>query len=442
MDEFIDMNSKKLIEITQEILKVKSVEGEPTPLAPFGEGVRDALMKALEISENLGFSAVNLDNVLGYAEYGKGSEVISVLGHVDIVPEGKGWIYPPYGAEIHDGKLYGRGSIDDKGPTMASLFGLYAIKEMGLPLQKKVRIIFGTNEETGWKCMEYLKKKIKDKLIGFAPDGKFPVINREKGILNFVLRREFTNKNLEVEIKGGERPNMVPDYAEAVFKREVKENFDISNISVDGSKIIAKGVSAHGSLPERGKNAIILLADALKKLEIEGEAKLVIDFINNYIGFDVNGKGLNIDFEDSYSGKLTANLGMIHVNQDFAELTFNIRYPISFKHEDIIEEVQKIAGKEGFKVINIRNQNPLFVDENSELVKKLLKVYKEQTGKEPFTLSIGGGTYARAMNEGVAFGPTLIGQEEVEHMANEYIATDHLILLAKIYGKAIYELAK
>lgn len=442
MDEFIDMNSKKLIEITQEILKVKSVEGEPTPFAPFGEGVRDALMKALEISENLGFSAVNLDNVVGYAEYGKGSEVISVLGHVDVVPEGNGWVYPPYGAEIHDGKLYARGAIDDKGPTMASLFGLYAIKEMELPLQKKVRIIFGTNEETNWKCMDYLKKKVKDKLIGFAPDGRFPVINREKGILNFVLRRDFVSKNMEVEIKGGERPNMVPDHAEAIFKSDIKEKFDMPYILVSGGKIVAKGVSAHGSLPEKGKNAIVLLADALKKLEITGEAKTIVDFINNFIGFDVNGKGLGIDFEDSYSGKLTSNLGIINVNQDFAELAFNIRYPVSFKHEDIIEEVQKTAEKEGFKVINIRNQNPLFVDENSELVKKLLKVYKEQTGKEPFTLSIGGGTYARAMNEGVAFGPTFIEQEQVEHMANEYISIDHLILLAKIYGKAIYELAK
>ncbi len=442
MEKFIRENSEKLIEITQEILRIRSVEETPYEAAPFGFGVKNALEKALKISEDLGFKAVNLGNVLGFAEYGEGSEVISVLGHLDVVPEGKGWDYPPYGAEIHDGKIYARGAIDDKGPTMASLFGLYAIKEVGLPLSKKVRIIFGTNEETGWKCMDYLKENIKDKLVGFAPDGKFPVINREKGILNVTLRKDFNIPNTEIIIKGGERPNMVPDYAEANFLKGVSGILDISSVEIKDNIIMAKGTSAHASLPEKGKNAIVILSDALKKVKLSSEVGEVIDFINKYIGTDYNGSSIGIGYEDLQSGKLTINLGIIDVEENYAELTFNIRYPVTVNSKEVIEGIKSKIVETNFYIKDYKDQKPLFVNENSELVKTLLSVYSRKTGLEPFTLSIGGGTYARAMDVGVAFGPTFIGQEEVEHMANEYIDIEHLINLAKIYGEAIYELAK
>lgn len=442
MEKFINENYEKLIKITQEILRIRSVEEAPCEGAPFGFGVKDALQKALNISEDLGFKAVNLDNVLGFAEYGEGSEVISVLGHLDVVPEGKGWDYPPYGAEIHNGKIYARGAIDDKGPTMASLFGLYAIKEVGLPLSKKVRIIFGTNEETGWKCMDYLKENIKDRLVGFAPDGKFPVINREKGILNVTLRKDFNIPNMEVIIKGGERPNMVPDYAEANFLKGDIGLLDMPSVETKDNKIMAKGISAHASLPEKGKNAIVILSDALKKVRLNDEVGEVIDFVNKYIGTDYNGSSIGIGFEDLQSGKLTINLGIIDVEESYAELTFNIRYPVTANSKEVIEGIKSRIVGTNFYIKDFKDQKPLFVDENSDLVKVLLSVYSRKTGLEPFTIAIGGGTYARAMDVGVAFGPTFIGQEEVEHMANEYIDIDHLINLAKIYGEAIYELAK
>jgi len=170
MDYFIERNKEKLIDITRRVLMIRSVEGKYEEDAPFGRGVKEALLKALDIGNELNFKVVNLNDLVGYVEYGEGDDIISVLGHLDVVPEGNNWKYSPFGGEIHDGKIYGRGAVDDKGPTMAALFGLYALKETGLKISKRVRIVFGTNEETGWKDMSYYREKVKEPIIGFAPD--------------------------------------------------------------------------------------------------------------------------------------------------------------------------------------------------------------------------------------------------------------------------------
>lgn len=442
MEKFIEENFELLVKITQEIIQIPSVEGKSELDAPFGREVKKALDYALKKSEELGFRVKNFDNMVGYAEFGEGNEVISVLGHLDVVPEGNGWIYPPFGGEIHDGKIYGRGAIDDKGPTMASLFALYAIKETKQPISKRVRIVFGTNEETGWKCMEHLKKVSKDPLVGFAPDAEFPLINREKGILNVTLRKDFENKNNNVYIIGGFRPNMVPDYAEAVFNGDVKNIKIQDGIDFIENKVVAHGKSAHGSLPEQGVNAIVKLSEAIVDSIEEKEVKDVINFILDKVSYSVYGEKMGIDFSDELSGKLTMNLGVIEISESYATLTFNIRYPITDKKERIIEGFEKAGAPYGLKVHEFRNQNPLYVKEDNPLVQTLLKVYEETTGRKPYTLAIGGGTYARAMDLGVAFGPTFEEMEKVEHMANEYIELEHLKKVAKIYAKAIYELAK
>lgn len=442
MEEFIEKNKEKLIKITQEVLRIKSVGDKPEDGAPFGVGVKEVLLKALDISKELGFNIVNYDNRVGFAEYGQGDEAISILGHLDVVPEGNNWIYPPYGAEIHDGKIYARGAMDDKGPTMAALFGLYALKETGLNISKRVRVVFGTNEETGWKCMSYYREKVGEPIIGFAPDAQFPVINREKGILNIILRKDFVKLNDFVEISGGERPNMVPDYAEAIFNGPVSLRSENPDVSIGGNKIAAKGASAHGSLPEKGKNAIVTLCETLENVELTGEVKEIVDFVVQKINRDFYGQALGVDKIDEYSGHLTINLGVIKVTKQYGELTFNIRYPVTDSHERVVD-VFRMQGKAyHFNVSSFKNQAPLFVPEEEPLVQKLLKVYEDFTGEKGYTLSIGGGTYARAMDKGVAFGGVFPGMEDIAHQSNEFIGVDHLVKLARIYGRAIYELAR
>ncbi|SUY46236.1 dipeptidase PepV [Clostridium putrefaciens] len=457
----IDEFKEELIESTREILMIKSVEGEPTKNAPLGKGVSEALDKALDICDKLGFKTVNMDGYVGYAEYGEGQDYIGILGHLDVVPEGDGWIYPPYAAEIHDGKIYARGALDDKGPIMAALYGLKAVKESNLPLSKKVRIIFGTNEETGSKDMDHYMKYEKPPIAGFTPDAEYPIIYAEKGATIFDIVKKIDilgTENVKVNyIKGGNRANMVPDYCEAsisglsydsltshIEKFNQKEGHRVLLEQEDKDIIIKTyGVSAHGSTPERGENAIMLMIDVLSDLDISNNSlKKFINFVNKYIGYDVYGRKFGVYLEDQASGKLSFNVGVVNYIKGKITMTLNLRYPVTFKVEDMMEPFKKTLIGSDIEIENFEEDKPLYFPPEHELIKTLQRVYKEQTGDEPKLLAIGGGTYAKEIPNIVAFGPIFPGKPDLDHQPNEYIEIDDLILNAKIYGNAIYELAK
>ncbi|MBU3209557.1 dipeptidase PepV [Clostridium algidicarnis] len=457
----IDEFKEELIESTREILMIKSVEGEPTKNAPLGKGVSEALDKALDICDKLGFKTVNMDGYVGYAEYGEGQDYIGILGHLDVVPEGDGWIYPPYAAEIHDGKIYARGALDDKGPIMAALYGLKAVKESNLPLSKKVRIIFGTNEETGSKDMDHYMKYEKPPIAGFTPDAEYPIIYAEKGATIFDIVKTIDileDEDFKINyIKGGNRANMVPDYCEAsisgssydsltshIEKFNQKEGHKVLLEQEDKNIIIKTyGVSAHGSTPERGKNAIMLMIDVLSNLDISNNSlKKFINFVNKYIGYDVYGRNFGVYLEDQASGKLSFNVGVINYSEGKITMTLNLRYPVTFKVEDMMEPFKKTLIGSDIEIENFEEDKPLYFPPEHELIKTLQRVYKEQTGDEPKLLAIGGGTYAKEIPNIVAFGPIFPGKPDLDHQPNEYIEIDDLILNAKIYGNAIYELAK
>ena len=215
IENLVDKYKQDIIKSTQEVIRIKSVEEEAKGDKPFGEGPFRALEYVLNLADKMGFETKNLDNYVGYAEFGQGNETVGILAHLDVVPEGDGWLYPPYKGEIHDGKLYGRGTADDKGPAMAALWAMKIIKDLKLPLNKKVRIIFGTNEETGWGCMKHYFANEKAPDMAFTPDANFPVIHAEMGILVFELTKDVNNKCtgdiLIKDINGGTAVNMVPD---------------------------------------------------------------------------------------------------------------------------------------------------------------------------------------------------------------------------------------
>jgi succinyl-diaminopimelate desuccinylase len=404
---------------------------------------------------------VNLDNYVGYAEYGDGDEYIAALGHLDVVPEGDGWKYPPYDAEIHDGKIYGRGTTDDKGPIMSTLFALKAIVDAKLPLSKKVRIIFGTNEESGSKELKYYLDREKPPVAGFTPDAEYPIINGEKGITIFDFVKDLKVKpqgDITIKyIKGGQKANMVPDYCEAGIKVDLKSSlienceqfaertgYNLKTEEKDNMLIVKSyGVSAHGSLPHLGKNAIMQLFSFLGELDLgSSDISKFINFFNRYVGFEVNGESFGVGLSDDISGKLSFNLGVADINEDEARLTLNLRYPVTKSYEDLMNPLNDRINGTGIRVENMQHQGPLYFKEDHPLIKTLQKVYREQTGDEPKLLAIGGGTYAKEMPNIVAFGPIFPGKPDLDHQANEYIEVEDLILNAKIYAHTIYELAK
>lgn len=455
LDKKIEEMKEDIIREVQSVVKIKSVEEDPINEMPFGEGVYNALNHTLKLADNMGLKTKNMDNFVGYAEYGEGEEMIAVLGHLDVVPEGEGWKYPPYAAEIHDNKIYGRGTIDNKGPLIAALYALKALKELKLPISKRIRIIFGTNEETGSKCIKYyLDKGGEIPAAGFTPDAEYPIINGEKGIITCKYERDIcADGDVKIKcIKGGIAPNVVPDYAEVVisapkdklkFIREQalkKEEFEIE----DGQdlKIKSYGISAHGSTPEKGKNAISNLLILLEEFHIQGDMGEFISFINKYINTEVNGQSLGVYMEDDISGKFILNLGTINGDCNKISFELNMRYPVTKNYEDFKYALDKKFKDGKLKQVYLRHKKSLYVSPETDFIKKLQKVYEEKTGDTANLISIGGGTYAKAMPNVVAFGPIFKGQEMVEHKPNEYIEISHLIKNAQIMAEAMYELAK
>ncbi|KAJ50612.1 succinyl-diaminopimelate desuccinylase [Clostridium tetanomorphum] len=456
LDKKILEMKEEIIKSVQESVKIKSVEEEAKEGMPFGEGVHKALQNCLNLSKSLGFKTVNVDNMIGYAEYGEGDEMVAVLGHLDVVPEGDGWTYPPYAAEIHEGKIYGRGTTDDKGPTIGALYALKAIKDLNLPLKRRVRVIFGLNEETGSNCVKhYVEKGEEIPVAGFTPDSEYPIINAEKGIVTCKYKRSLNTEGdiILKSIRGGIAPNVVPDYSEAVvyvdnnkLEHILELAKDINGIKIerkeDSILIKSFGISAHGSTPQKGKNAISHLLLFLGKLDFKGDIKEFIDFMNEYIGFDLEGRKLGIYLEDDISGKFIFNLGTIWGNEEEISIEINMRYPVTKKYEDFIDNFKEKIDLGKMKEVYMRHKKSLYVPADTEFIKKLQKVYEEKMGEKAELIAIGGGTYAKAMENIVAFGPVFRGQPKVEHQPDEYIEIDSLIKNVQIMGAAIYELAK
>jgi len=461
LNQQVDLYRDSLVQAVQSLVQIRSVEGTAEPGKPFGPEVDEALQKALAIASDMGFKTVNMDGYIGYAEYGEGDDYVAVLGHLDVVPEGDGWMYPPYGAEIHDGKIYGRGTMDDKSPIIAALYGLKAIKDLQLPLTHKVRVLFGTNEESGCGEMEHYNAHEKPPIAGFTPDGEYPIIYAEKGITLFDAVKRLSHEGegpvVVKYMKGGQRANMVPDYCEAgVSAPDVegvvtaakefahRTGYDLSaEISAKEVVIKCHGVSAHGSLPHLGKNAIMQMFQFLGELSLgDCDTAKLITFFNSYVGMETDGQSFGVGLADKESGKLSFNVGTIQLQENEARLALNLRYPVTHTFEEMMDGFNaRIAGT-GIVVENMVHQKPLYFSATHPLIKSLQKVYTEQTGQEAKLLAIGGGTYAKEMPNIVAFGPIMPGEPDLDHQANEYVEVEHLILNAKIYAHAIYELAK
>ncbi|MBK5252872.1 MAG: dipeptidase PepV [Peptostreptococcaceae bacterium] len=469
--DHVEANKEEMIETLAEVIRMKSVLNDPVYLPegevyPFGEDVQNVYKRTLDIGEEFGFETTNIDNYGGHIEF-KGEdakETFAIIGHLDVVPEGSDWEHAPYGAEIVDNWMYGRGTTDDKGPVIACLYAMKALKQANIVPKKNIRLILGLDEETGWKGMDYYLSKTKAPDFGITPDGEFPAINGEKGIIYFSFARKFSeNKNskgLELtSIKAGNAPNMVPDFARAVIKCEDRDAYD--NIKELGSlyrkesnykinfkgigkslEITTHGVSAHGASPESGLNAISIMMKFLGKLNFAfEETNDFVCFYNKNIGFEVDGKSLGINLYDEASGPLTVNVGMMEMTNKAVQLVVNARYPVSFTEEDIYSGLNILLKKEKIGLIKEKLQKPIYKEPDDPMIKTLMDVYQNHTGDiDSKPLVIGGGTYARATKNIVAFGGAFPDDEDRMHQKNERINLDKFVLMTKIYAEAIYKL--
>lgn len=453
-----------LIKDTQSFLQIESVLDEEGGKEgkPFGEKVDQALQYMLKKGEDEGFTVKNVDGYAGHIEYGEGEDIVGVLCHVDVVPAGDGWTTPPFSADIRENKIFARGAIDDKGPTMAAFYALKMLKDTGMQLSKKIRMIIGTDEESDWRCVDHYFKHEAMPQIGFAPDADFPIIHAEKGIIDAIV--SFTYQQTEnhqrytlKQFTSGMRLNMVPDEATATvtaakepdaeslktaFEAYLADNQlsgEVKN-AADGLHFTLKGESVHAMEPAHGINAGIHMANFLCGQELDEEGLAFTSQINALFDQDTRGQKLGIACKDDISGDLTLNVGTIRYTQnEEAKLGLNVRYPVTADGKDVKKGIEGIKGA---ILLKFDDSPPHHVSKDHPLVKTLQRVYEEQTGDPANLIAIGGGTYARSLEAGVAFGPLFPGRPDCAHQKDEYIEIDDLLRATALYAQAMYELAK
>lgn len=437
----------EILEAVRRSVAIQSVKGEPAPGAPYGPGPKAALEDALALGRRLGFSTGSLDNRVGWVEYGSGAEMVMVLGHLDVVPAGEGWSYPPFGGEVHAGRIYGRGVLDDKGPTIGAVFGLKAIQELGLPVRRRIRVMFGTDEEHGSSCVDhYIRQGGELPVAGFTPDGDYPLIFFEKGISQFTIGRAVTDPGdgRIKSLRGGTAANVVTPACTLSLAADFPQ--DPPGLTVrkteTGTVLEAQGVPAHGSTPEQGENAAYKLFAALDGTRFGGDFQRMADFIRDRLLGETDGRRLGVYYRDGETGETTVNLGMLSYDGGNMSFTLDIRYPRGGDPEMVALRVREAAEAYGLEILEEKRLPMLYVSKQSDLVRTLMRVYEAQTGRRTEPLAIGGGTYAKAFRNMVAFGPVFPGEPDVIHQPDECVKTDTLIQSIQITAAAMWELAR
>ena len=448
--ELVQGYKDELVEKLAKLVNINSKMGEAKPDAPFGEGPKEALVTALDMMEKDGFKTVNVDNYAGYAEMGEGEDVIGIIGHLDVVPASKedGWDTDPFTQTEKDGVLYGRGVSDDKGAVVASMIAMKVIRDLQIPLNKRIRLIMGTNEESGSKCLEYYVQKEGDVTYGFTPDGDFPGVYGEKGMIKASYHSLNTNI---LAIDGGTVSNVVCGKCtikvlkNSYSPKALKDYFNQKSLTYsieddgDGDKITLQGVAAHASMPELGVNAISELFMGLKQA---GYQDAFVDFYCSHFGLETDGSLFGAACSDEY-GALTANNGVIHMKDGVITGTIDMRSPVSMNVKQVIRQIKEEnrLKDEGGEIVIESSRDPLFYPPESTLVSSLVQAYRDVTGDtEAEPMTIGGGTYAKEIGNTIAFGCAFPGKDYRIHNTNEWVEIDELLLQAEIYVQAIINL--
>lgn len=458
IDEWVYEHKDEFLADLKELVSFPSVspEGKYEGDMPFGEPCAKVLSRAGEMAKEYGFEVENMNNYCYVARLGEGEEKVGILGHLDVVPAGNDWNYPPFDMTITDSLIIGRGVMDDKGPLWSSVYAARCLKELGLTPKRTTEIFMGSDEETGMLDIEYYcEHSTPAPVVAFTPDGGYPICHGEKGIMGFVFDIPAENGNI-VDFKGGTVTNVVADHAEILLSDvcfgEVEKAFEGETAfkvekEEENVRIISTGAAVHASTPETGINAIGILAKAvLEKGFAKGGAEKALSFVADMLS-SYNGEPFDAAYEDEPSGKLTHVGGVIGFEDNTLSLHIDVRYPVTVKGEDVMAKAMAHADKMGCALRGKRDSKPTYISADSDLVKTCTATVNKVMGKnwQPFTM--GGGTYARHMNNAYAlgaeepdwvspFGPYRGGM----HQADECAPIELLLNTTRIYARLLLEL--
>lgn len=448
----------EIINATCEIINIPSIFNDnDNSNTPFGEHTVKALNYVLNLGKSFGFKTKNIDNKCGYIEFGEGEKLLGIIGHLDVVPAEEDWTFKPFNATIANNNIYGRGAIDDKGPVIAALYAMKAVSD-NYKLNKRVRLILGLNEENDWKCIERYKETEEIPNISFSPDANFPCIYAEKTIESLYVSEKYNKDNKLYITKistNNNAINVVPKYCEVILCygssinnientindiiKKYDYNINYSLIENNHIKLTSYGIASHAAHPELGNNAISKLLIVLNDLFNFYNIPLdILKFFVNYIGDDFSGSNLKINYSDE-SGKLTLNTAQFKLENNTLSIGFNLRIPVTIDYNIIEKQFNKYCNKN--LMVNVaRIQEPLYISKDNKLVQTLCNIFNDYNSSNYEPQAIGGGTYARAFDNCVSFGPQMPDAKDMCHQADEYISIDNLIFCTKVYAEAILTL--
>lgn len=462
IEAYIDSHRQEMIEDIFTLCRINSEKMAYQEGMPYGVGPFKALEAALSMAEKYGFSVCNYDNYVGAADLNDKESQLDILAHLDVVPAGEGWtVTEPFAPVEKDGNLYGRGTADDKGPAVAALYAMRAVKELGIPLSKNVRLILGTDEECGSSDILHYYSVEKEAPMTFSPDGAFPVVNIEKGALAGEFTAEWEASQAlprVISINAGIKVNVVPGKAYAVFEglddnlvrdegKKITEktgvDFEISGMD-NTLKITAIGEGAHASKPFEGKNALTALLSLIRRLPFAEcrQIELLHGLAELFPHGDTSGTALGIAMEDELSGDLTLAFSLLEVTADSLKGTFDSRCPICSNEDNVLKVVKAKMAEYGFTLLNEEMKPPHHVDGDSEFVKTLLRDYELYTGRKGECQFMGGGTYVHSLKNGVAFGAAMPETDNRMHGADEFAVVEELLTSAKIFAQVIVDLCQ
>ena len=461
LEAYIESKKEDMLRDLMRLVRIDSQRQAEKPGMPFGEGPARVLAEASDLMEQYGLKVRNYDNYVVTGDFGPEERQLDILAHLDVVPVSDNWtVTAPFEPLVRDGRIYGRGTSDDKGPAIAALYAIRAVKDLGLPLRRGVRLILGSDEECGSSDLEYYYSREKEAPCSFTPDADFPLINLEKARLQKSFSAKVIVQKGEPGVESfaaGTKVNVVPDQAVCVITGPDPEAvraaaagcgektgaaFTVEPEKDGRLRITARGKASHAMMPEGGINAATALLELLAGLDLgDAPSALLIRSLHDVFPHGItDGRGQGIAMADDKSGALTLNAGIITLENGELSGTLDLRIPLCGTDENVTKILDDRLTGAGFTPDDSVIVPAHYVPEDSAFVKTLLAAYEEHFGEKAEPLYTGGGTYVHHLERGVAFGCAREGVDNHMHGGDEFMETEVFLKSSVLFADVIMRL--